>query len=62
MNMLHVLLKEERIFFMLQSLAAHADDFGLRCATGILNKINNGGNRIANDLAFAPAEDGCEGL
>jgi hypothetical protein len=28
MNMLYVLLKEQRIFLVLQGLASHADDLG----------------------------------
>ena len=62
MNLLHVLLKQERIFLMLHRLTSHPnylrDDF----AIGMLDEINDGGDGIAHDLAFGPAESGSEGL
>ena len=62
MNLLHVLLKQERVFFVLHGLTGHSnylrDDF----AIGMLNEINDGGDGIAHDLAFGPAESGSESL
>ena len=60
--MLHVRLKQERIFFMLHRLAGHADDLGLSVTVWMLDETNNSCDGIANDLAFGPAECGSESL
>ena len=62
MNLLHVLLKQERTFFVLHGLTAHSNDFRNGVTIGMLDEIDNGSDGIAHDLAFGPAESGSESL
>ena len=59
---IHMSFTRRIIVLMEKGLASHADDLGLGCRIRILDKINNGGDGIAHDLAFGPAESDSESL